>query len=277
MLKLKVLYNEDYKSLVLPDGFTISIQYNSGVFNFDSIPGSYSIPFEVPFNPHNNRLLEFPHNLSNSNQNKRNFKAQLEVNGITLHSGILEVEETSKQSFKCIFKFDAGSFASEYKDVLISDCELGGDQHWVWQNPFTNANSDFALPQFWNEDYHIGTPFTREIYWHGEEYWINRYLYNERDDDYAFKLIGDIIGEEIYCSPVCPFPYLYKIIQYLFNSLGYNIKSNFFSSSTDLKNIIIYNNTDAQQSTSYFDYDIYLQMFVYILDTFNLKNHVPQI
>ena len=265
MLNLKVYINNIYESLELPEDFTISIQYNSGIWNFESIPGSYSIPFELINTIQNNRLLSYPHNLSNIIQSKRRLIAQLWVNDLLLHAGILEVEETTNQNFKCVFKFDTGAFASEFKDILLTDCELGGEQNWIWKNDYNNSNSDFALSQIKNNSFLVGSGFRTEPFPEEESFFIN--WYSTYNDKYYFEVFKIFPGYSVLPIPVVPFPYLFKIIQYLFNSIGYNLKSNFFSSTDDLKKLLIYNINDAEQSTTHFDLQFNTQRVDYILDT----------
>jgi hypothetical protein len=270
MIELKI----DNTNLEIPEGFTISIEYSSGIFNFESIQGSYSLPFNLPKTVVNNRLLDFPASLSYSIQTVRKFDAQLWINGILMHEGKLEVTETSEEIFTCTFKFDHGSFASENADILISECELGGEQDWTWRTEYNNTNSDFALPMFLNNSFAANSVIDASIY-DPENLQINRYL--SASNQYIFKYYLDTFGERDFYTPVCPFPYLYRIIEYLFSYLGYNLLSNFFDTETDLKKIVIYSITDAQQSTTYYNESTEYQHIVYALDTYDLKNHVPEI
>jgi hypothetical protein len=273
MIDFKVQYGTSYESIELTEDFSLSIQYNSGIWNFDNIPGSFSLPFEIIYSAVNNRLLKFPHSLKNSYQEKRKLNSELWVNGLLLHEGTLEVEETSKQNFKCTFKFGTGSFVTNFNDVLVSDCEFGGEQDWVWRDTYDNVNSDFTLPQYLNNSFLDNSivPIIGNV-----DMFVN--YYSAVDNAYKFKLrMDEYGGEYVLFSPIVPHPYLYKVLNYAFKHLGYTVKENFFESSTDLKKVIVANNNDAQQGSIYYNEEHDVTRIVYVLDTYNLKNHVPNI
>jgi len=275
MIELKVLYKNSYKNIDLPEDFTISLNYNSGVFDFDQIAGSYSLPFQLQNTINNNRLFEFPNSLENVNQSKRELKAQLWTNGLLLHSGSLEISETDAETFKCTFKFDAGEFASEQRDKLITDCNLGGEREWIWHDHFTNENSDFALPRFMNNNFddNILEVLNADI-----DFFVNEYVCSELYNGYLIKYaLENGPNFPWYITAICPFPYLYKIINYIFKSLNYNLEDNFFASDEALKKLIIFNLYDAMKCTAGYNDNAATNYITYVLDTYDLKNHVPKI
>ena len=276
---IKLLINN--QELQLPEDFSLSIQYNSGVFDFEEIAGSFSLPFSMQNTDVNNKILNFPHSLSVENQVKQIFNADLFFNNVLLHSGIIEVEVTDNNEFQCIFKFDTGEFASKYNDQLLTDCELGGEREWIWLNDYNNENSDFALPTYKMANFSKESPLESLISYSNYIYFINVYsddIWPEYEYKYLFKFLVDNLPEQfsIY-TPVVPYPFLFKIVNYLFSELGFNLEENFFETDEYLKKIVMFSINDIQQSTVKYSSYYGRNVFTYILDTYNLSDCVPDV
>lgn len=103
---------------LLPDT-KISVTLNNPLFNEDNLsPGSFSLPFNLPLSPKNNRLLSIP-SVIESLSIKKKIDAQLLVSDVPLHTGQLVLGEVAGRKISVNFIFGMSVVKSDLKTKKI--------------------------------------------------------------------------------------------------------------------------------------------------------------
>jgi len=262
MLNLKVKKNDEYFDLDLKSDTKISFSMNSGIWEFEQITGSYSLPFQLPLSAKNNSILEFPNNL-NIEKNKT-FETYVYINGILFKKGILTIE-SADINFVEVSVLVGISSIYENKDTKIETLDIfGGDIEWTWKNEYDPSIDFFCLPEI------IDLNFLKDTFFEGRELNINQY--SSVFEKYLAEIVIDAGGYSEYAYPIVPHPQLRYILVCLLNYLGFDIKTNHFDQEK-YDNLCIMNLNDA----CYKEYDYSLDAFFHELETYNIKNHLPDI
>jgi len=265
MIVIKI-YNNNWEEIDLYKDSSISFQYNSSIFNFEKIAGDYSLPFKVPASINNKRIFNYPNRLSNISQSEKKLDCEIYMNGLLLHIAIISVTQTDNSNFHCNIKFNVSDFSAKYKDKMLHEQDLGGEQDWVWRNDYNPENSDFALPEIYNPDFFLNSSI--ESY-PAKKYIIN--IYDADEEKYVLETIIDNTSSII--IPIVPFPYLFKILNYLFQELGYTV-DNYFESTDELKKLLIYN---TKNIVKYTQKTVPRLAWEQIITKIKLNEHVPVI
>jgi len=272
MLKLIVIKSSKYYLLDLGNTKSISFELNSGIWNFDSIPGTFSIPFTVPASVTNNAVFDFPHSQTNTNQNKRIFDCQLLINGLLFYEGSITVSETTTGDFKCSLKLNQSKFIENNVDKLLNESNFGGTNPWVWKSYYDIDNSNFALYEHTAVDFFKGTI--------AEDYNIPETTFNTYDlNDQRYVLqyvIEQTQNSTIRPYIICPQPFLFKTLNLLFQNLGYFVNNNCFELTDEFKRLCIHN---INNITDIIMTEPLQNIFRYttLLDNYNLNQSMPKI
>jgi len=230
----------------------VSLQMNGGVFNFETLPGSYSIPFTLPASEINNVIFGFPFD-SGDVIDVIKGNAYIKHSGVILSKGLLSLSRFDNKTINCNFSANNNSFNNQIKDKEMTDIDYGDDRDFV-RIDFETIEGDAGIPKLTNHvffnDFLSSSGTTPE----------------ETIQNYAAG-----IGDHTEPFIVTPFPKLHIIIKYLFKYFGYLYNETFFEQEPFNK-LLIYSNNNIVKVGEYPDGST-----KYYEDTWNLKNHVPNI
>lgn len=109
--------------------------FNEGSF----IPGSYSLPFDIPLSDKNKITLDYPGEISNHKKFEKSLKVVIYINGVVYNSGVLEVIGVSDVKVRASINIGLGSLGDDFKEQKINELSdvqvdmLGGSgvEKWV--------------------------------------------------------------------------------------------------------------------------------------------------
>jgi len=219
---LKLIINNQEVELGSLNG--IEIQNNGGFFDFNSITGSYTIPFNLPITPRNNLIFDFPYKVNVNSKEIRLFDAEIWHSGIIVLKGIIEASEFDYDEFSCTFFPNNGTLIYQIKEEILNKLTLGGTLYVDLNKTLYDINTDLYVlypvkNEYFNKDNFSFFPGSGNNY---QNEWNN--------STKKFKT-----------SPVIltPFPLLWQVLRMLFESLGFKYEDNYFTSD-DLKAINIF-------------------------------------
>jgi hypothetical protein len=103
----------------------ISLKLRNPIFaEGNIIPGSYSLPFEIPcedLNPYNDRILEHPAEVCRHERKKVHKDVIIYFDGNQLKKGNLIINNVEKGVASCNFQFGLASVSEELKSVYVKD------------------------------------------------------------------------------------------------------------------------------------------------------------
>ncbi|WP_210519887.1 hypothetical protein [Hymenobacter terricola] len=107
-------------------GLTLSLDVSNPYFQTDAIPGTTTLPIDVPWSKPNLVALNFPDRYRGPG-GPPPVGAQLYVDGVLYRVGKLVylAANTKARTFSYTFVADAADLATDIRDVLISDLDLG--------------------------------------------------------------------------------------------------------------------------------------------------------
>jgi len=303
---------------------SISLKLISPMFKYDTIQGSYSMPFTLPATPKNNRVFDFPHKLTKYSHIPVKLPCKISHSGVqNMIIGIISAKKTSETKIDCDLRVDNGAFADEVGDKLLQEFDYGGAQEFQTIAPYAPDIVDYAAFTVKDEDFFKGTDWDNtERYGEavantailalipessisdGEMRQVTderiAYIYNATATSGYLLPFDDIDGIG-YWDPIpnswltnpiindtnltgninpalgkviIPFPFLHKVIRYIFSSLGYALTDYVFS-TMPLKYLTIFNLNDATVFPSSENGNSFL-VPEYPFNI-NLKNHLPDI
>jgi len=252
-------------NLDLGDIKGISFRRNGGVFDFEEIKGAQSIPFTLPFSDINNFAFGFLNKKFDKSSNS--FECSIFHSTLDLFTGRIFVKNIGS-AYECNIKMNSSTFAFDSKDLTMQDVNYGGDIPFTKKTDYDPDVDGFHIPVVRNDiTVNAGS---------GEEGTVDVSLYMNYCLTYTENLYNDI-NDPVFVwhsgVNITPFPYLFKVIESLFNHLGYTILNHIFKSDTDLKKILLINNYDIAKAV----FDSNWSIINYTYDTYNLKNHVPYV
>jgi len=267
MLVIKIYSNEKWQQIDLAEVTSISLQYNSPMLQFEKIEGDFSLPFTLLKTITNNKIFEYPHRLDNVNQSVRKYPAQLIVNGLLLHSGILSLKKTTDEIFRANIKFNYSEHSELFNTTKINGDFYGGEKNWVWKSEYTDTDGDdFALPTIINKKY----------YENSEASSYPSAVINKYQEQHSYYIAEEFIESGNTSSvayPICPQPYLYLLLPQLFSAVGMNITDNFFENDIYLRKLLLFNNNNIVFNEKITG----VNLFYLYLTKYNLKQCVPDI
>jgi len=305
---LQIIVND--QEVDLGDLKGITLQYNSNLFEFESVQGSYSIPFNLPLSPRNRLIFEYIEKLGNTNNEIREYDCEIWHSGIRLIEGLIKSQTYKDNRIVAQIYVDNGYMYKSVKDTMLNEMNLGGDKEFSFKAEYDYTADDFLLYEVNNPLFFDGSAWAsatlaiNNVWNNGTAYLIGELVYYVADfyicilgctnvaptnasywtKTYQVTTQNFYIEESSLDPPyifqlsenapciITPFPLLYKVLEYLFTNLGYDFTDDFFTDD-DYMRINIFNVNNAIQP------DIYNEQGFCInkLDTVNIANHVPSI
>ena len=239
---------------------SLSVMLSSPLFRGQETM-NFSLPFEVPNTPLNQKILGHPgayfyYKLPEDDH----FDFRLYYGGALLFSGILKIVNATRESLELLLIVANASLLNQVREQYLTQVDLGGDRDI---DPYYVTFETLKEKGFPQVDYNVfpvedtkffdGTPF--EAYYKEHFNSVNFYL-----QAYGFYFIN---------APIVPFPYLGYVFSQIFKTTGFELVDNVFKKDSDLARLVIFNTF----CSSTFEEDS-----VYLLDPprmINLQNHVP--
>jgi len=230
MLKITINTQE----VDLGDLSGIELQMNGGIFEFDTIVGSYSIPFSLPVTPRNNAIFNSPSNLNSADNTVREFDCEIWHSGLMIVSGKISASEFTDTEFSCSLFVDNGYLYSNFKDKMLNEHRIGEEYLSVDMTKvvYDTETDLFVLYPVYNQYF-----FKNQIGFkpnNGQNHLQNRWNF----DTNKFHLANNMLT---------PFPLLHQTLKFLFLSFGFNYVDNFFTGI--YKNINIFSIHSTQSLT----------------------------
>ncbi len=211
---LKIIVNDTEADLGKLKG--IKFKKTSPLFKYDKIIGTYSLPFTLPDSDINNKLFGYPHRLDKNDQSTVKLDCQIWHSGLLFIEGILSVTGTQKNKFSCNVKADSGAISDTVEDKLMKDLDLGPELDYKFHGSFDPSEMDYCIFPVHNPNFNDGT------LWEG---YTNTYNHESLVNYYG---IDGFWGSGHPHIVVSAFPYLSKVIKYMFNALGCSVDYNEF-------------------------------------------------
>ena len=253
-----VISGED---LDLPDGFSLSIEETSPIFNDI---GSQSIAVEVPDTLRNRRLLDFPNRPDSSGFGKSTSIQCLVISGGYIRGGILNTDSTSEDGISVNIGFDNSMAYDAWRSRKLSEiealpCFRFRDMDAVKNEMYRLFR--YSVPQI--DDLAVfpvcvGKEEVKEKI-EGEaaegEMWfevLNHFYYDDniflpKEEKYReFKCVID--GSEAVISVpngygCTPFVRVWRILDSIFKDIGLQMDRNPFRDDIELSRLVVLNNT----------------------------------
>jgi len=254
---LKILINGAEVDLGTLKGVTL--QYNPGIFELDGFVGSYTVPFTLPDSPINAAIFAFQNKTNAYNKEIVEYSAEIWHSGILMASGKAKATSFPKGGISCTLYIDNGGVFSTLTSKNLPENYFGGmiaQPSGVQNVPDTSL---YCLYQVKNTAFYDDTIFDaltgpehdNQNYWTGSNFYFD---------------------EEGPCI-ITPFPYLHKVLEYLFTIEGYKYIDNFFVNAM-MRSINIFNTVNAVKHNNLAGYSYNIQN---TLDGVDIANHLPNI
>lgn len=232
---------------------SLSFELNNLVFsssNSNSLPGSFSFPFEMPATAHNRLLLDFPDRIDNASPFLITGAVEVLFNGVVLFSGNLKVTEASAERIKV---YIVANPLANMKSVPLNQLDLGGDRYIGSTNVLAHAkltalsplDYDYIFFPIYNRDFLTGEITNGWARWQNY-YWTSANSFTVDHDHPALM----------------PFVRLDYLLSRIFAATEYNF-DNRFQVTDELKQIVLYNNRSMFTPDG-------------LEDNINLRNHVSK-
>jgi hypothetical protein len=242
---LKLIINNTVADI--PTNVEIRIDYSSPIFNQR---GTRSFPFSLPFTPTNDQILSFFHNEQFADQ-PADLPAKIFYNETCQFDGTITIEK-SDTAYQCNLKAGKGEFAAltsgkkltdiEYSELLV-EATWHSSQWFQYMNDTVhnyNADSHFIFfPMYmpkWDSEVDLNMFPESDIYnlWNATT--ESFYKPNNQAGDYGYYQYA-------------PQPFVWWIIEMLFQQFGYSISTNAFKTDTELRKKVLfnYNNYNIQK------------------------------
>jgi len=241
---------------------SLSVVLSSPIFRGQDTM-NYSLPFEVPNTPVNQKILSYPgayfyYKLPEDNR----FDFRLYYSGALLFTGILKVIGTSFSSLELVLIISNTSLLNQVREKYLSEIDLGGDRDMgAWYVTLLET-IEKSFPQV---DFNA-FPVEDEKFFDGTEF---QTYYREHFN--CVNFFTTAYGFYHLNSPIVPFPYLGYVYCQIFKSHGFEFIDNVFLKDTDLSRLVIFNTHCINSS---FDNS---QLLLDPPSVFNLCNNVPHI
>ncbi len=236
---------------------SINMKLINPMFQYDGIQGSYSMPFNLPATPKNNRIFDYPHKLTKKTHEAIKLPIEIAHSGVgRMKTGTISAKKTNTGTFDCDTRIDGGAMSDKVADSMLNEYFYGGPQEFTGTVPY--ENTDYAIFPVTNMF------FWKDTQWDGEAF-IDTVINSH-------NLTGNVNPAK--GKAIVPFPYLHKILRYLFNDLGYAFED-YILSTPPLKFLTIFNLNDSSvyPETPNSELDL-IPEWPFNID---LKNHLPDI
>lgn len=233
---------------------SVSFVINTPIFTgdkFDTIEGSYSLPFTVPMNGKNRRLLEYPDLIEKYNS-KVIKDCTFYGEGVPLYSGKLYVLSCNSKEAKLNMII---SGISDFPDKSLKDIDMGTHEVGFW-----TEMRDHAVDTLYNSNNHdhVFAPlYNKHFYEDVEDYQdlINDLdLAGQSESAYGVNPVymqnpwhdGEFILNIILYANT-PFLKVEKVLKSIMEDMGFSIE-NQFQTNEELRNLLLYTNNSINQT-----------------------------
>lgn len=203
--------------LDLPAGVTISLEIQSPLFRFDSVPGTTSYSFSVPWTPTNLRRLNFPHLRAAQGAAIAPESCLFYVDDVLWRRGSLVYKEADeeKRTWQYSFAADAADLQARIGGRTLRQLDLGRLPLELRPDAAGYALPTMHHPQFYGEK---NTSFS-----------VGAGLINDyRDGAYRTNTPA------VWAFPIVPFPRLVPLIRAVFGALGYQVEGEWLDDAAQL-------------------------------------------
>ncbi len=244
------------EALDLPSGFSIEIEDSSPIFNER---GSQSVPATVPATRRNICLLKAPYRIdSDVDPNLPERTAEV-VEGPYLRAGLMNITGASKkEGITFNIGFDNSTAYAKWRAKKLAELDnlpiykpnpleqgypidvLLDELYRIYKNPNPKVD-DFAIFPVAVNNESTGTDNEKKVYWevlnltgnHGfaQPTKVNRLINGE---------ITEVKIPEGYM--VSPFLRVWRVLELIFDNLGYEIQFNLFKADLELSRLVVLNN-----------------------------------
>lgn len=239
MLKIEI----DNKLIDISD-ISFSIVKKSPIFFKDE--GSFSLSFNLPNTPKNNKIFDFPSRISSYNHpTSKTFPCKISFSGTPIADDFIQIQQSSNNVFEAFLKLDNGNFYSDISGMFIDEIDYGDDialgstpqdvlDHAlsIISQSYPSVNYQFPTiynPDFFGEDKTFNPDFNDVL---------NSYD-GVNDEFYNNSIQADPSKDNL--QTLLPLLYLSFVLMKLFNHFGFQLEGDFFADS-ELATLLIYNN-----------------------------------
>ena len=225
--------------LDLSDDLSVSLNLKSPLFND---VGDYSFPFKVPTTVRNMAILGWKNRLASTRSIYETYDGSIRWNGMVLFVGQIRIKTASDKSFEGTIYINKGNFNYEVRDLMLDRVDFGmksfaSDQEAVdyfnWSLTHFYPEVDFSLPEISNVDFFDPQATNPELMSYNHIF----------SDGWLHKTTSDGTQRTI----LIPFLYLKFVLNKLAENFGYRLQDEFFTSSTELSRLVIYNSVNLSE------------------------------
>jgi len=225
--------------LDLSDDLSVSLNLKSPLFND---VGDYSFPFKVPTTVRNMAILGWKNRLASTRSIYETYDGSIRWNGMVLFVGQIRIKTASDKSFEGTIYINKGNFNYEVRDLMLDRVDFGmksfaSDQEAVdyfnWSLTHFYPEVDFSLPEISNVDFFDPQATNPELMSYNHIF----------PDGWLHKTTSDGTQRTI----LIPFLYLKFVLNKLAENFGYRLQDEFFTSSTELSRLVIYNSVNLSE------------------------------
>lgn len=254
------------KSIPLPRGFSMQLTIQSPVCDFEKIPFSYSLDFNLPLNRSISAIMGHPERIA-----KRIAGNDLEIPGLEIRfDGALLIAGTltvsvSGDNLNCSVIDRVGELSQREQERNILEIpEMSDTVDWVNTTEYPPSEHPYCCFPIINPGFFRGKGQLVERTSNGEKYntEILTYCFDKMS---IFRVNATNVGNTIKTlesdieltapayeagrlTVVTPFFYLKNIVNLALKANGIHVKSSILDDSTYFKNICIYNNFDITRT-----------------------------
>jgi hypothetical protein len=209
----------DGEELDLNASTSVQVEYYSGLFEIERIPGMLTFPVTLPWSKKNKRLLGFPGNLSVRRYRREPFDCQMYL-GNLWRIGKLYILGTSDKGISVNFQSDIGDLGDGFKNDSLHDLDLG------------SVPLSMAVQAVYPESTYALFPVYNPVFYDNDEAFATYAGYLNYYDT-SFKTLSTQ-------HPCTPFPYLVHIMRQVMAHYGYRITGQWLEEE-ETRRLVIYN------------------------------------
>lgn len=225
--------------VVLGVDSAISLEKNNPLLEEDYLPGDYSFPFTVPFNPVNDQIFKLARIISNTETFEQDYNAELYINGMLFIDGVVNVTAVIDKNYEITFASQMAKLKKAIENKKLSEFELGGvrtigttsqdvvdhAKMMIYADPL---DFDYTFPMIYNPMF-----YDEE----NEDYvgYIN--YYDIDNDEFPINTINEDPDPDNKYTLV-PCPYLHYLLKQIFLESGYLLRGEFMDDA-EMKQLIV--------------------------------------
>jgi hypothetical protein len=113
------------QSVVLPRGFSITVEYYNSIFSPGRVKGDKSYPVTLPVCPENQAFFGHPENLQSAGSLQRSYPAELYAHGDLVIKGSFKLRKPSRTGYPGYLVGSAGGFSEVIEGQKINEMDMG--------------------------------------------------------------------------------------------------------------------------------------------------------